>query len=224
MAQAKQANSSTLRQRRPAGRDGESTSGEESTGGRRRQPRSCMKGLILSVLGVMIAIVAGAFAFGYLVHTDRVHAPTEVKEFVSQVVGRVSASSSSLPFHVPHRFTKEELKKYDGSDSSLPLLLSILGKVYDVSAGRDFYGPEGGYGFFSGRDASRSFIDGCFHLDCFDESKGLDGLTDKQLAGVYDWMQFYEKEDKYPFVGYLNDFYDPAQVSRLEGLKKSNNK
>ena len=42
----------------------------------------------------------------------------------------------------------------DGS----PIYLAVAGDVYDVSDGRAHYGPDGGYGGFSGRDATRFFI------------------------------------------------------------------
>lgn len=35
----------------------------------------------------------------------------------------------------------DELAKYDGSDPSLPLLICVKGIIFDVSPGRDFYGP-----------------------------------------------------------------------------------
>jgi predicted heme/steroid binding protein len=35
--------------------------------------------------------------------------------------------------------TPEELKQHDGSDPSIPLYLALVGKVYDVSAGRKTY-------------------------------------------------------------------------------------
>lgn len=38
-------------------------------------------------------------------------------------------------------FKDEELAKHDGSDASLPLLLSVQGMVFDVSPARSFYGP-----------------------------------------------------------------------------------
>lgn len=37
----------------------------------------------------------------------------------------------------------EELAGADGSDASRPMLISIRGTVYDVTKGKDFYGPGG---------------------------------------------------------------------------------
>ena len=47
-------------------------------------------------------------------------------------------------------FSKEELAKYDGSEGSPGLYIGILGLVYDVSEGKRFYEPGGGYSFFAG--------------------------------------------------------------------------
>jgi predicted heme/steroid binding protein len=44
------------------------------------------------------------------------------------------------------RLTKAELAQHDGSDASLPLYIAVRGRIYDVSAGRSFYGPGGGDG------------------------------------------------------------------------------
>lgn len=47
-------------------------------------------------------------------------------------------------------FTKEELAKYKGEDGS-DIYIALMGRVFDVTRGRDFYGPGGGYAFFSGK-------------------------------------------------------------------------
>ena len=46
--------------------------------------------------------------------------------------------------------------------------------MYDVSANRRMYGPGGGYGFFSGKDAARAFVTGCFKEDLTHDIRGLD--------------------------------------------------
>lgn len=37
--------------------------------------------------------------------------------------------------------TLEELSKYSGQDPYLPILLAVRGRIYDVSAKANFYGP-----------------------------------------------------------------------------------
>ena len=43
-------------------------------------------------------------------------------------------------------------------------MLALLGVVYDVSRGKEYYGPGGGYSFFAGRDASRAYVTGKFEV------------------------------------------------------------
>jgi predicted heme/steroid binding protein len=40
-------------------------------------------------------------------------------------------------------FTKQQLAQHDGSNPDLPMLISIRGVVFDVSTGKQFYGPNG---------------------------------------------------------------------------------
>jgi predicted heme/steroid binding protein len=61
----------------------------------------------------------------------------------------------------PITMTRSELAKFTGLDNG-PIYLAVRGRIYDVSSGRAHYGPGQGYAGFSGRDASRSFVDLCF--------------------------------------------------------------
>ncbi|KAK7613572.1 hypothetical protein BKA81DRAFT_97437 [Phyllosticta paracitricarpa] len=76
----------------------------------------------------------------------------------------------------PVLLTDEQLKAYDGSDASKPIYLALNGTIYDVSAGRHFYGPGGGYSFFAGRDAVRAFVTGCFDTDLSPDLRGVEQM------------------------------------------------
>ena len=39
-------------------------------------------------------------------------------------------------------------------------LLAVLGQVYDVTEGKQYYGKGEGYQGFAGRDASKAFVSG----------------------------------------------------------------
>lgn len=80
--------------------------------------------------------------------------------------------------------------------------LTLYQQIFDVSAGRKYYGPEGGYHYFAGRDASRSFVSGCMNDNC-ENSDSLDGLAPEQVEGVNSWLKFYEDHQEYQFVGYV---------------------
>jgi len=102
--------------------------------------------------------------------------------------------------------TKEELATKDGNQTK-ELWLSIMSKVYDVSKGAEYYAPGSPYHVFVGKDANVPFITGAFNPE--EANKPLTDLTPHQLMNLETWMDFYEKEDKYPFIGLLEgDLYD----------------
>jgi len=85
--------------------------------------------------------------------------------------------------------------------------LAIMGEVYDVSDGTEFYGSGEGYSFFAGRDASVAFVTGQFNEEGL--KKSLEELEVNELRGVESWRVFYNKHEKYKFKGYLiGDLYD----------------
>ena len=71
-------------------------------------------------------------------------------------------------------FSKQELQKHDGSDPSLPLLLAIKGKVFDVSKNSKMY-TQGSYGVFLGKDASNALGKSSIApQDCYSDYSKLD--------------------------------------------------
>ena len=115
---------------------------------------------------------------------------------------------SYFPGQVDRVFSEKQLAKYDGSDPSLPIYLAINGVVYDVTAGKDYYGPEGGYHFFAGKDASRAYVTGCFETHL---THDLRGLTPDQVKQIDTWQAFYEDHAKYFRVGkVIHPPIDPA--------------
>lgn len=95
--------------------------------------------------------------------------------------------------------TEEELRAYDGSHPSKPLLMAIKGNIYDVSRSRMFYGPGGPYALFAGRDASRALA--LMSFESHDLTGNLDGLSPSELEVLQDWE--YKFMEKYVKVGRL---------------------
>ena len=112
--------------------------------------------------------------------------------------------------------TAQELTFFTGEDDS-PLYICISGRIYDVSAGRKFYGPDGNYHGFVGRDATRAFATGCKLEACI--SSSTDGLTEKEFKEIDKWLELYETHDKYSFVGFLVD--DPVEIALEEDEKQN---
>ncbi|XP_047181942.1 membrane-associated progesterone-binding protein 4 [Vigna umbellata] len=112
-------------------------------------------------------------------------------------------------------FSGEELALFNGSDEGLPILLGILGSVFDVTKGKSHYGSGGGYNHFAGRDASRAFVSGNFTGDGLTDS--LRGLSSIEVKSIVEWRDFYHKSYKY--VGKLVGRYYDSQGNPTKYLK-----
>jgi hypothetical protein len=104
--------------------------------------------------------------------------------------------------------TKEELATKVGVEEGSSIWLSVLGEVYDVTTGRDYYAQGNSYGSFSGTDCSVCFVSGVFTKE--EGDKDMDEVSTDKLPALMDWRNFYAGHQTYKFVGYLLDdrFYD----------------
>ncbi|KAK5653941.1 hypothetical protein OQA88_7866 [Cercophora sp. LCS_1] len=109
------------------------------------------------------------------------------------------------PAVVFRTFTPRTLLPYNGENGS-PVYMAVRGRVFDVSRGRNFYGPGGPYENFAGRDASRGLASHSFDKEML--TKDLDGpldpLTDldaEQLEALQGWEERFS--EKYLVVGKL---------------------
>jgi membrane-associated progesterone receptor component len=119
-------------------------------------------------------------------------------------------------------FTLNELQEFgDGLDGN-PIYISVFGRVYDVSAGEKYYGEDGSYGMFAGKDVTRGLCLGCKAEECLVRS--TEGLTEKQLDEGKRWLSFFQLHDKYQFVGKLEGEDSEAWLDALvETTINSNN-
>lgn len=94
-----------------------------------------------------------------------------------------------------------QLSLYNGTDENLPIYLAINGSVYDVTSSPHMYGPKGPYRFFSGRDAARAFVTGCFRKeDQF--TYDLRELDEEEAEhDIGSWKAFFANSPKYWYVG-----------------------
>ncbi|KAK3323719.1 cytochrome b5-like heme/steroid binding domain-containing protein [Cercophora scortea] len=102
-------------------------------------------------------------------------------------------------------FTPRTLLPYNGENNA-PVYLAVRGRVFDVTRGRNFYGPGGPYANFAGRDASRGLACGSFDEDML--TKDLDGPLDTlsdlgrdELEALQGWEDRFS--EKYLVVGKL---------------------
>ena len=104
-------------------------------------------------------------------------------------------------------YTSNELQTVWKRRQLDPLLLLVaVGKVYDVSTGRQYYADGSYEGFASGHDHSRAFLSADFEHNATDD---LTGLTPGQILGIEHWVQFYERHATYAYVGvHEGRYYD----------------
>ncbi|KAJ1674125.1 Dihydrodipicolinate synthase [Spiromyces aspiralis] len=129
-------------------------------------------------------------------------------------------------------FTPHELAKYDGKDKNEnnKVYLAIEGTVFDVTVSAKFYGPDGPYGIFAGRDASRGLakgeLDSKLLTDLDKPVDTLDDLTFEERDTLANWKAFFE--NKYPAIGRLvnppalttKGGEDTAEQQSVEGSKE----
>ncbi|CAO3660868.1 unnamed protein product [Umbelopsis vinacea] len=102
-------------------------------------------------------------------------------------------------------YNPKELREFDGNSDNGRILMAVNGSVYDVTRGRNFYGPGGPYGNFAGRDASRGLAKNSFDMEMLtDDDKPIDKLEDlnkDEWDSLREWEQHFA--NKYLLVGTL---------------------
>lgn len=93
--------------------------------------------------GILMLILLPIAFFCYVVNNE-----VQLKRAVAAHT-TVSANSTSL-----RTFTAQELAQYDGTDPNKPIYIGMNGKVYDVTAGKNYYDTNGVYHFLAGKDSS----------------------------------------------------------------------
>jgi membrane-associated progesterone receptor component len=119
--------------------------------------------------------------------------------FVASLFGKKEEPREPLPEAEERDYSLSELAAYDGSDLGKPLLIGIRGQVYDVTRGRDFYGPGGPYEMFAGKDCTRALAKVSFDGELF--TGDVEGLEPEELDKLEEWIEMFE--GKYRRVGRL---------------------
>jgi len=92
-------------------------------------------------------------------------------------------------------FTPEQLSQH----TTKPILLAILGDVFDVTTGATHYAKGSSYAHFAGRDASRAFATGDNTASGLTDD--VSGLDDEALHSIGSWHSFFANHGTYTRAG-----------------------
>lgn len=90
----------------------------------------------------------------------------------------------------------------NGRTDEIPIYISILNNVYDVSQSRSMYGPGKAYHGFVAKDATYCYATANSDIDC-DKLGNIEDLNEEQLFEAKKWIEFYHNHDKYQYIGKL---------------------
>lgn len=140
-------------------------------------------------LGVLSQAVAGGLImWGWF----------KVSGFLQQREAERSHREWERKYNLPRRnYSMSEVASMDGSDPEKPILVAISGKVFNVSAGAQYYGKDGPYNIFAGRDATWLLAKG--ELDLGSAEEMAKPLTDAEQRELQGWMEHFSF--KYELLG-----------------------
>jgi membrane-associated progesterone receptor component len=108
----------------------------------------------------------------------------------------------------PRNFTSKQLAYFDGckdekSGEDKPVFLSVGGTVFDVSEGRNFYGPDGPYANFAGRECGVALAKMSFDTEHLDDLAGCKTLNVGEKNELEGWIEKFTYYRNYPIKGKL---------------------
>ncbi len=108
----------------------------------------------------------------------------------------------------PRNFTQKQLRYFDGkvsetTNESKPVYLSVAGTIFDVSKGREFYGPGGPYEMFAGRECGAALATMSFDESLLDNMSAIDTLGKGDKVELENWLEKFEHYRCYPIKGRL---------------------
>ena len=128
----------------------------------------------------------------------------------------------------PRNFTSEQLRVYNGkvdekTGENKPVYFSVNGTVFDVSEGRDFYGPGGPYELFAGHECGVALAKFSFDDTYLNDMKGCENLNFGEKEELNNWIDKFTNYRMYPVLGRLipdEALPDPTVVLTKEDVAR----
>mmetsp|Transcript_13345 Transcript_13345/g.25046 ORF Transcript_13345/g.25046 Transcript_13345/m.25046 type:complete len:288 (-) Transcript_13345:74-937(-) len=130
----------------------------------------------------------------------------------------------------PRNFTQKQLLYFDGStdpktQETKPVYLSVNGIVFDVTKGKEYYGPGGPYELFAGHECGVALAKMSFDTEYLDDLDGCTKLNYGEKEELDNWINKFEHWRCYPIKGRLIPdckLPDPDRILSLEDLWNNN--
>jgi len=108
----------------------------------------------------------------------------------------------------PRNFSLAQLRYFNGEkdekyDDIKPVYISLNGIVFNVTKGKDFYGPGGPYDIFSGRECGAALAKMSFSNEHLDDISACSNLNAGEKEILEEWIQKFTYYKCYPIVGRL---------------------
>jgi membrane-associated progesterone receptor component len=91
-----------------------------------------------------------------------------------------------------------------------PILMAVMGDVFDVTSGAEFYGPGASYALFAGRDSTRALSLGSLETTDWARRGDVSDFSPEQHVELLDRHAFYM--GKYPRIGKLMSSTAPTSA------------
>lgn len=119
-----------------------------------------------------------------------------------------SAKLTEEPEEPLRNFTQSQLRHFDGkvdekTGDEKPVYLSVHGIVFDVSGGRNFYGPGGPYEAFAGHECGVALAKMSFDEEFLDDLEGCEKLNFGERTELEGWIDKFSHYRPYPIKGRL---------------------
>jgi membrane-associated progesterone receptor component len=120
-------------------------------------------------------------------------------------------------------FTLDQLREFDGK-ANQKIYIALKGEVFDVTNAADYYGPEGTYNCFAGRDASRAMAKLSFEETELGNPR-IDDLGPFERDVLEQWVEKFKFYKQYPIVGRVSApqrdrVFTPAELNLYRGLPR----
>lgn len=155
---------------------------------------------IESVLPYVVVAILAIFGHFFVNHLDRRNLERQAAEVVEE-----EEEEDPDP---PRNFTAGQLRSFDGTVDEKtrdvkPTYMSVGGVVFNVSKGRDFYGPGGPYEMFAGRECGVALAKMSFDEAHVDDLAGVAELNFGERNELDGWVEKFQHYRCYPIMGRL---------------------